>query len=48
MKPTGGSVAAFVAGVAPDRRRRDADSMIALLREVTGRGTDVLRRLGAH
>ena len=37
MKKTGGSVAAFVADVTPAKRRRDADTMIALLSEVTGR-----------
>lgn len=37
MEPTGGSVAAFVARVAPLKRRRDADTLIALMREITGR-----------
>ncbi|WP_298943299.1 DUF1801 domain-containing protein [uncultured Microbacterium sp.] len=37
MQPTGGSVAAFVAQVTPATRRRDADTLIALMREVTGR-----------
>ena len=37
MKRTGGSVAAFIAGVAPEKRRRDAETMVALLSEVTGR-----------
>lgn len=37
MKRTGGDVGAFIATVAPAKRRRDADTMIALLREVTGR-----------
>ncbi|WP_292836493.1 DUF1801 domain-containing protein [Microbacterium sp.] len=37
MQPTGGSVAAFVAEAAPARRRRDAETLIAIMREVTGR-----------
>ena len=37
MKKTGGSVAAFVAGVAPAKRQRDAETMIALMSELTGR-----------
>lgn len=37
MQKTGGSVAAFIAGVTPAKRRRDAETMVALLREVTGR-----------
>ncbi|MCW3493158.1 DUF1801 domain-containing protein [Microbacterium sp. SSM24] len=37
MKKTGGSVAAFIAGVTPAKRRRDAETMVALLEEVTGR-----------
>ena len=37
MRKTGGSVAAFIAGVAPEKRRRDAETMVALLSEVTGR-----------
>jgi hypothetical protein len=37
MKKTGGSVAAFVAGVAPEKRRRDAETMLALMQDVTGR-----------
>ncbi len=37
MEPTGGSVAAFVAEVRPAKRRRDADTLIALMREITGR-----------
>ncbi|WP_019181935.1 DUF1801 domain-containing protein [Microbacterium yannicii] len=37
MKKTGGSVAAFVAGVTPAKRQRDAETMIALMSEVTGR-----------
>lgn len=37
MKKTGGSVGAFVAGVTPQKRRRDAETMLALMSEVTGR-----------
>jgi len=36
MKRTGGSVAGFVAGVTPAKRQRDAETMIALMSEVTG------------
>ena len=37
MQKTGGSVGAFVAGVSPEKRRRDAVTMIALMSEITGR-----------
>lgn len=37
MRPTGGSVATFVAGVTPAKRRRDAETLTALLQEVSGR-----------
>ncbi|MFE7845760.1 DUF1801 domain-containing protein [Microbacterium sp. NPDC057407] len=37
MKKSGGSVAAFIANVAPEKRRRDAETMVALLRDITGR-----------
>jgi hypothetical protein len=37
MKKTGGSVASFVAGVTPAKRQRDAEAMIALMSEITGR-----------
>ncbi|REJ03882.1 DUF1801 domain-containing protein [Microbacterium bovistercoris] len=37
MRPTGGSVAAFLAGVTPAKRRRDAETLTALLQEVSGR-----------
>lgn len=37
MKKTGGSVGAFVAGVTPEKRRRDAETMVALMSEITGR-----------
>ena len=36
MKPTGGDVAEFIAAVTPDRRRRDAETLVALLEDVTG------------
>lgn len=36
MKKTGGDVDEFVAGVRSARRRRDAETMIAVLRDVTG------------
>lgn len=37
MKPTGGSVAAFIAEVAPAVRRRDAETLVALMSEISGR-----------
>jgi hypothetical protein len=37
MKKTGGSVASFVAGVTPAKRRQDAETMLALMSELTGR-----------
>jgi len=37
MKPTGGSVAAFIADVTPPARQRDAASLTALLQQVSGR-----------
>ncbi len=37
MKRTGGSVAAYIAGVTPEKRRRDAETMLALMQDVTGR-----------
>lgn len=37
MQPTGGSVGAFITGVTPERRRRDAETLTALLQEVSGR-----------
>ena len=37
MKPTGGGVAAFVAEVTPAKRRRDAETLTALLQEISGR-----------
>ncbi len=36
MRPTGGDVAGFIAAVTPDRRRRDAETLVAMLGEVTG------------
>ncbi|KAF2411661.1 hypothetical protein B1729_19170 [Microbacterium sp. B35-04] len=37
MKKTEADVGEFVAGVSPAKRQRDAETMVALLREVTGR-----------
>ncbi|WP_409047595.1 DUF1801 domain-containing protein [Microbacterium sp. HA-8] len=37
MKITGGDVDAFVAKVTPAARRRDAEALLALMREVSGR-----------
>lgn len=37
MRPTGGDVDAFVATVTPSKRRRDAATMIAMMREISGR-----------
>lgn len=37
MKKTGGSVASFVAGVTPAKRRRDAETLLALMSDLTGR-----------
>ena len=37
MKPTGGDVAEFLAAVTPAVRRRDAETMAALMAEVSGR-----------
>lgn len=37
MKPTGGSVAAFIAEVTPAVRRRDAETLVALMSEISGR-----------
>lgn len=36
METTGGDVEEFLAGVTPARRRRDATTMVGLMREVTG------------
>lgn len=36
MHKTGQDVAEFVAGVAPAKRRRDAETLLAMLREITG------------
>jgi hypothetical protein len=35
-RPTDGDVAAFVAGIADDQRRRDAEYLVGLMGEVTG------------
>ncbi|KDA06787.1 hypothetical protein DC31_07195 [Microbacterium sp. CH12i] len=37
MKPTGGSVAAFISDVTPAVRRRDAETLTSLLQEIAGR-----------
>lgn len=37
MRPTGGSVAAFIAEAAPAIRRRDAEALLALMSEISGR-----------
>ena len=34
---SGGSVGAFIAAVTPERRRRDAETLTALMQEVSGR-----------
>lgn len=41
MKRTGGDVDEFVAAIRPAKRRRDAITMIGLLREVTGRDPEL-------
>jgi len=37
MQKTGGSVAAFIAQVAPAKRQRDAETLVALMSEISGR-----------
>ncbi|MDE0546535.1 DUF1801 domain-containing protein [Microbacterium sp. C7(2022)] len=37
MQKTGGSVGAFIAGVTPAKRQRDAETVLALMSEITGR-----------
>jgi len=37
MQPTGGSVAAFIAEVTPAARRRDAETLVTVLSEISGR-----------
>ncbi|KQZ11716.1 hypothetical protein ASD19_00035 [Microbacterium sp. Root53] len=37
MKPSGGDVAAHLLGVTPERRRADAEILIDLMREISGR-----------
>ncbi|GAA1723479.1 DUF1801 domain-containing protein [Microbacterium paludicola] len=37
MQPTGGDLGAFLLGVTPERRRTDAQELIELMREVSGR-----------
>ena len=41
MQKTGGGVAAFVAEVTPAKRRRDAETLIALMSEVSGRDPEL-------
>ena len=41
MQKTGGSVAAFIAGVTPAKRRRDAETMLAIMSEITGRDPEL-------
>lgn len=41
MKKTGGSVASFIAGVTPAKRRRDAETLVAMLSELTGRDPEL-------
>lgn len=37
MNKTGGSVEAFIAQVTPERRRRDAQTLVSLLADISGR-----------
>lgn len=37
MQKSGGSVAEFIAGATPEKRRRDAQTMVELMRDITGR-----------
>jgi hypothetical protein len=37
MRKSGGSVGTFVASVAPEKRRADADTLITMMRDITGR-----------
>lgn len=37
MQPTGGSVAAHIADLTPAKRQRDAETLIALMHEISGR-----------
>jgi len=37
VKKTGGSVAAFIAEVAPAKRQRDAHALVDMMREISGR-----------
>ena len=37
MKKTGGSVAAFIAEVAPTKRQRDPHALVDMMREISGR-----------
>lgn len=37
MKATGGSVEEYIAAVTPERRRRDAQTLVTMMREISGR-----------
>jgi hypothetical protein len=37
MKKSGGDVGEYLAGITPAKRQRDAGTMVALMREITGR-----------
>lgn len=41
MQKTGGSVAAFIADVTPAVRRRDAETLTAMLQEISGRDPEL-------
>lgn len=41
MQKTGGDVEEFLAAVTPDKRRRDAHTLVAMMREVTGRAPEL-------
>lgn len=37
MQKTGGSVAGFIAGITPAKRQRDAETLLSLMSEISGR-----------
>ncbi|AZC12550.1 MULTISPECIES: DUF1801 domain-containing protein [unclassified Microbacterium] len=37
MKTTGGDVEQYIAAVTPERRRRDAETLVTMMREISGR-----------
>jgi hypothetical protein len=41
VQPTGGSVGAFIATVTPAKRQRDAETLVALMAEITGREAEL-------